>query len=182
MIWFTSDTHFGHKNIIQFCNRPWPNVGEMNAGLISNWNALVSDSDTVYHLGDLSFVNNEWTSSLLRQLKGEIVLVKGNHDRNWDSPRLSRIVQSETVEVEGQKLYLSHRPASKWEGAAEGVWHLHGHLHGNSYHRDWPAPTEFKRLDVGVDCWGWKPINVAQIKRHFEGRGRNESLDCYAGS
>lgn len=168
MIWFTSDTHFGHKNIIQFCNRPWPNVKEMNAGLIYNWNRLVSEDDTVYHLGDLSFVNQEHTDHFLRRLNGTIILVKGNHDRNWTSPRISKIVQEAHLELEGQWVHLSHKPKSEWPGDSEGVWHLHGHLHGNPYHRDSPTPTHYHRLDVGVDCWGWKPISMETIRRRFE--------------
>lgn len=168
MIWYTSDTHWGHRNILAFCDRPWANVKEMNEGLIRGWNYRVGDHDTVYHLGDLSFVDNEWTHSILKRLNGHIVLVKGNHDRNWTSDRIDQIVPELTIEDEGQKLYLTHKPKSKWEGAEEGVWHLHGHLHGNPYHRDWPAPTAFKRLDVGVDCWNWKPINITDIRRKFD--------------
>lgn len=51
-IWFTSDTHFGHKNILRFCKRPWNTVEEMDEGLIQNWNKVVGKDDIVFHLGD----------------------------------------------------------------------------------------------------------------------------------
>ena len=60
-IWFTSDTHFGHKNIIQYCSRPWDNVEKMNEDIINNWNAIVKPNDIVFHLGDVSFRNKEKT-------------------------------------------------------------------------------------------------------------------------
>ncbi len=167
MIWFTSDTHFGHRNIISYCDRPWTNVKEMNEGLIRGWNYRVKDSDTVYHLGDLSFVDQEWTHSILSRLNGEIILVKGNHDRNWTSDRISKTVLALYTELEGQQVYLTHKPASEWKGAEEGVWHLHGHLHGNPYHRDSPTPTHFLRQDVGADVWNWKPINMDDLRRKF---------------
>ena len=57
-IFFTSDTHFDHKNILRFCNRPWETVEEMNQGLIDNWNSVVGPDDIVFHLGDVSFGGN----------------------------------------------------------------------------------------------------------------------------
>lgn len=51
---FTSDTHFGHANIINLCNRPFKDVNHMNNMLVENWNSVVSDDDTVFHLGDFA--------------------------------------------------------------------------------------------------------------------------------
>ena len=57
-IWFTSDTHFGHKNILKFCKRPWDTVEEMVEGLIQNWNRVVGKDDLIFHLGDFAFATN----------------------------------------------------------------------------------------------------------------------------
>ena len=54
-IWFTSDTHFDHKNIIKYCNRPFKDIDEMNAELERRWNAVVAPGDRVFHLGDFAF-------------------------------------------------------------------------------------------------------------------------------
>lgn len=57
-IWFTSDTHFGHNNIMKFCQRPWKTVEEMDNALIQNWNSVVGENDIVFHLGDFAFAPN----------------------------------------------------------------------------------------------------------------------------
>lgn len=78
---FTSDTHFGHANIIRFCKRPFENVEEMNEVLIENWNKVVSDDDTVFHLGDFAFGGSNVWKEIIPRLKGHINLIIGNHDR-----------------------------------------------------------------------------------------------------
>jgi len=78
-IWFTSDTHFYHKNIIKFTNRPWNTVEEMNNALINNWNEVVKPNDTVFHLGDFAFTSNGNWKKLINELNGKIYLILGNH-------------------------------------------------------------------------------------------------------
>ncbi len=79
-VFFTSDTHFNHANIIKFCNRPFKNVDEMNEALITNWNKVVSADDYVFHLGDFCLGGSaEWTKAL-DCLNGKIFLILGNHD------------------------------------------------------------------------------------------------------
>jgi len=80
-IFVVSDTHFGHENIIKFCNRPFSDVWDMNEGLIQRWNAVVTDEDIVYHLGDVYFGKN---GRVLERLKGKKRLVLGNHDNLQD--------------------------------------------------------------------------------------------------
>lgn len=75
---FTSDTHFGHANIIRFCNRPFRNVEEMNEALIENWNLVVSEDDTVFHLGDFAFGGSNVWKSIIPRLNGHINLIIGN--------------------------------------------------------------------------------------------------------
>ena len=79
-IWFTSDTHFNHNNIIRFCNRPWNTVEEMDKALIENWNSVVKPDDIVFHLGDFAFAPNSKWKTLLQALNGKIYLIVGNHD------------------------------------------------------------------------------------------------------
>lgn len=81
MRFFTSDTHFGHKRIIELCNRPYADVEDMNENLIKNWNDTVAPDDEVFHLGDVALGPwSEW-DGLLSRLNGHITLVIGNHDR-----------------------------------------------------------------------------------------------------
>ena len=82
-IFFTSDTHFGHANIIKYCARPFASVQEMNRELIARWNAVVGPRDTVYHLGDFAFGKASEAPTFLRKLNGaKKILIRGNHDRN----------------------------------------------------------------------------------------------------
>lgn len=78
-IWFTSDLHFGHANILKFCNRPWETTDEMNADLIKNWNSVVKPDDLVFDLGDFAFASNSKWKDLLSQLNGHHYLILGNH-------------------------------------------------------------------------------------------------------
>ena len=79
-IWFTSDTHFGHKNIIKFSERPFSDVEEMDEVMIRRWNEVVGKDDTVYHLGDFAFLSTGKLRQLISRLNGKICLVNGNHD------------------------------------------------------------------------------------------------------
>ena len=79
-IFFTSDHHFGHKNIIKFCNRPFESIDEMNEELISRWNAKVGPNDEVYHLGDFALCTTNEFTDIIGRLNGIIYLIGGNHD------------------------------------------------------------------------------------------------------
>lgn len=83
MIYFTSDQHFGHSNILKHTGRPFSSIEEMDAALIRNWNAKVHRNDIVYILGDLFFRNSTPAEEYLHQLKGVKHLIIGNHDKDW---------------------------------------------------------------------------------------------------
>ena len=81
-IYFTSDLHFGHENVIKFDNRPFKTVEEMDEELIRRWNAKVGKGDLVYVLGDMIWKSrNGDAEQLIKSLNGQIILIKGNHDR-----------------------------------------------------------------------------------------------------
>ena len=73
-IWFTSDTHFGHGNIIKSCNRPFASIEEMDQTIIENWNKLIKPQDEVFHLGDFSYGDASSIESVLKKLNGKINL------------------------------------------------------------------------------------------------------------
>lgn len=76
-----ADTHFGHANIIKYCDRPFADIYEMTEVLVANWNSVVSPEDEVYMLGDFTLSKNkEIISKLVSRLNGNIYLVMGNHD------------------------------------------------------------------------------------------------------
>lgn len=93
MIYFTSDLHLGHENILRFANRPFGSVEEMNRTLIANYNALVREEDTVYILGDLTYrIPLTEAEPLIAKLNGKKHLIKGNHDKNYDKSLFEEVV------------------------------------------------------------------------------------------
>lgn len=83
--WFTSDLHFGHRNVIPYCNRPYKDLDEMHKEIIRIWNDTVKEGDTVYVLGDFS-LNKKWSREIVPLLKGNKILISGNHDHTFEHP------------------------------------------------------------------------------------------------
>lgn len=178
-IYFTSDTHFGHSNIIRYCNRPFANVREMNETLISNWNSVVGSNDTVYHLGDFSF---GWAEQYFNRLNGNIHWVHGNHDRDAWQIRKRFVSHSPLMHVNvdmgdrrPQSIVLCHYAMRVWNKAHHGAWHLYGHSHGTL--EDVPYGKSF---DVGVDCHDYFPISVERVKEIMDSR-TFEAVDHHKG-
>ena len=170
---FTSDTHFNHANIIRFCNRPFKDVTQMNETLIANWNNVVGEDDTVFHLGDFCLGGAaEWTQ-VLNRLNGKIYLIMGNHDlkniRQGFIQRFEHVTMQMHIEIGKKKIYLCHYPFLCFEGGYKEVWQLFGHVHtrknntGNDAGRlQYLYPTQY---DVGVDNNGFAPVSFEQVKR-----------------
>lgn len=173
---FTSDTHFGHANIIRFCNRPFKNVEEMDEALIENWNQVVSEDDTVFHLGDFAFGGSSVWNSIIPRLNGHINLIIGNHDRkNLRQGYMSSfgmVVPQLQIEIEDNSIYLNHYPFLCYGGSYRGVWQLFGHVHSgpNADGLDISRlkilfPTQY---DVGVDNNNYVPISYKEVKNKIE--------------
>ena len=165
-IFFTSDTHFGHQNIIEYSKRPFTHVDQMDEALINRWNEVVDDKSTVYHLGDFSFHKPSYTAGILGRLKGNIHLVKGNHDaafyrRKEFAWRFSSIQDYLEITVEHQRIVMCHFPFESWNIMHYGSWHLHGHSHGSL--KRWG-----RRVDVGVDCTNFTPLRFDHLKAEME--------------
>src|SRR5579883_2407308 len=148
-VFFTSDTHFGHGNIIKLCGRPFANASEMDELLIARWNETVAPGDTVYHLGDFCYRNEQGADAYLRKLNGEIHLIAGNHDEKTLSLH-AHLFASVSLMLEikpgGQRIVLCHYPMREWNGAWQGFVHFFGHVHVRLEH----SPC-WHSLDVGLD-------------------------------
>ena len=152
MNYFTSDWHFGHKNIIEYQDRPFSSVEEMDQKLIENWNSIITPKDTVWFLGDFSFHNREKTLKVIKQLKGKINFIFGNHDnsirvlnRSNEMPdRVKCFGDYHEFNFNKQKYVLCHFPFESWH--VKGI-HLHGHIHN-------PDHTIVKpnRVNVNLDA------------------------------
>ncbi len=169
MIFFTSDTHFGHQNIISHCKRPFESVEEMDATMIKRWNDKVGKRDQVYHLGDFTFRSGQGVRDYIDQLNGRIFLILGNHDEKNDEvtkefgicPKLIRIKYYK------QRIVLCHYQMANWQGKCRDVmpsWHLFGHAHGTTH----LYKVELRSMDVGVDCNNFTPLSFEEIKQAFE--------------
>ena len=158
---FTSDSHFGHDNIIRHCKRPFQDGAQMDRALMDAWNSVVRPGDVVYHLGDFSLRPAETIQGLLKKLHGTKHLIVGNHDRTtgmegcrlqgWASMR-----EMAKISVDGQSVFLCHYPMREWPGMWQGTVHLYGHVHGNLQ----PMPGS---MEVSADVWGGKPVQMAEI-------------------
>lgn len=176
-IFFTSDTHFYHKNILKYSRirlnaigRIWEDyeadrtaiTHQYSDFLIEKWNAQVTDDDDVYFLGDLAFIGKEKADALLNKLKGKIHLIKGNHD-NVLRHFTERFVEVKDIESltftnnqfkfispeEPFKLILCHYPLLTWEGRTYGSCMVHGHCHGSI--DDYNTQSNQLRVDIGLD-------------------------------
>lgn len=171
MIFFTSDTHFGHAGAIKYCRRPFATVEEMDEELIRRWNAVVEPTDTIYHLGDLSFKGKDYTARILDRLNGVMHLYRGNHDKGFSDEWLLKWFASVQdigtikVSIRGQvqRIVLCHYALRTWDMIHHGAWHLFGHSHGNMKVHIMPS------LDVGVDCWSYAPVSIDEIVAKLEG-------------
>ncbi len=166
MIYFTSDLHLGHANVITMNNRPFKNVDEMNKTIISNYNALISREDTVYILGDLTFkIPLDEANKLISELNGKKILVKGNHDRSYDESLFEKIVVYDEIAEYGEHIILMHYPIMDWKRKFRGSIHLHGHIHsiGMEYNLQCKKDS-ILRYDVGVDANNFYPISIKAIR------------------
>ena len=172
MIWFTSDHHFNHENIIRHDNRPFSSLQEMTIALVDYWNELVQPNDVVWHLGDfaLSWGKKHATmiDALLASLHGEKHLIVGNHDRKEVTKNTRWASVSPYHEIKASafhpKIVLCHYAIRSWNGAHHGSWMLHGHSHGNL------PDMGGKSLDVGVMCHHYRPISLEQVAAFMEHR------------
>lgn len=173
-VFFTSDQHFCHANVIKYDGRPFNDVEEMNEQLILNWNSVVGEKDVVFYLGDLSFDRGSGnTQRIVNELNGKIHYILGNHDDERDIRKLNRFetisdyVNLSIVDLDNprkkQGIMMMHYPILSWDKAHHGDWHLHGHCHQSLVTQN---PEYYKRkvLDMGCNGWEYRPVSYAEIK------------------
>lgn len=155
-IWITSDLHFDHGNILKFCpkTRPFKSKDQMNETLIREWNSKVKPEDYIIHLGDFCFKGAEVTGGFLKRLNGNKIMILGNHCKSlrngipvgehniiWKGDYLE-------LQVDKQKVVLSHYPMLTWNQAGRGSIQLFGHTHGSL------PEQKGRQMDVGYDSLG----------------------------
>jgi calcineurin-like phosphoesterase family protein len=158
MIYFTSDTHFGDPRVLRIDRRPFANMTDHDATLISNWNNRVSPEDEVWHLGDFASRRVGFAEQLLSQLNGRKHLIIGNNDPiettsaiGWSSTQ-----HYAELTIEGQRLILCDYPFRTWNQMGRRSINLHGHSHGR-------IKPMLRQFDVGVDARDLHPATFAEI-------------------
>ena len=176
MTYFTSDQHFGHANIIRFCDRPFKTAGEMDEVMLANWNAKVTDEDDVWILGDL-FFRSATVEPILEHLKGTKHLILGNHDPSWiegvDIAKYFASVGSfYSGSVGGQPVTMCHYPMLSWP-QDKSSYMVYGHIHNHVNADYWPLIMKRERmLNAGVEVNDYEPVTFDELvanNRKFRG-------------
>ena len=193
-IWFTSDSHWNHANILRYCGRPFASIDQMNECFIENWNKVVGPDDHVYHLGDMFFKDFQKSAQILHKLNGFIHLIRGNHYRTdehmakchpykiaWFKDYFELKVNDPTPFGARQMLVLFHYAMVTWNRSHYSSILAHGHSHStlNSWIEE--HMPHARMLDVGVDSVArllakqkghenllqeedYRPISYAEVK------------------
>lgn len=188
MDFFTSDSHFGHVNIIKYCNRPFASVPEMNSALVAGWNRRVGPDDIVYHLGDFAMGPKHLWPEYRRQLSARIVFILGNHDAPLG--RFQEMLLPGDVwftdyvyrSSMGLRISLAHIPpdhdevrpregrllrANSFPNVTPDLMFC-GHVHGQ-----WRVHPVNGCINVGVDVWDYEPKTLDKI---LAGASNSQSL------
>lgn len=191
-LFFTSDLHFGHRNVINFCNRPFTDIKDMSEKLIENWNAVVNNNDIVFVLGDTFWFNDSRTiKKVLEQLNGkEIYILPGNHCdfdayHRVDDPRIhlcqdivclwltSADFERRHWHRKTMEIWMSHYPLTTWPHRENGAFQLFGHIHsqpGKTEGVDQNLALHWNQADVGCDYWEWKPVLFEDVLSYMQNK------------
>lgn len=179
-LFFTSDTHFGHSNIIKMCDRPFSSVEKMDETMIKNWNDKVGTDDIVFHLGDFAVGGAGVWRSTLERLNGHKILILGNHDmknyREGYSQYFDFVTHQMQIRIGDRCVYLNHNPFLCYGGVyredEKKVWQLFGHVHSrpndtgkDAWRLQYLFPTQY---DVGVDQNNFTPLSWEEVKKIIE--------------
>lgn len=193
MIYFTSDNHFGHANILRWSKRSFKDVQDMEEKMVSRWNSTVQPDDTVIVVGDFAFTGSKERERILNRLNGFKVLVQGNHDKGHKCPRgFDLMVGEMTVRIGGRMVSVKHYPlkysgmerfvadvrATKFVKKVLPFWFRHAprylhrmpkdvgqwHIHGHTH-----SSKKFngRQIHVGCDAWNCTPVSIKQLESYI---------------
>ena len=208
-IYFSSDWHIGHANVINFSNRPFNDVHHMSESLVKRYNATVQETDVCYFLGDMGY-NSDHLRKVMVRLNGTKILILGNHDKKRQAMMNSgfdAVLNSGSMYIQGELVTMSHCPlrgvyrentegmrgcdgTENWHREKDhdqfslenkGQFHLHGHCHApNSGKSEVQLDRQW---DVGVDGNGYRPVSISEVESWIVKTLRKEkNEDRSAGS
>lgn len=168
MNYYIGDTHFGHKSVITFDNRPFKNVEEMDRVIIQRWNSRVQKKDNIYIVGDFAFRSEHPEEWYLEQLKGRKYLIIGNHDNKLlknekamgyfeDVDKMMHVADN------GHQICICHFPLAEWNGFYKGSYHIYGHIH-NSRQDTWEfMKTRQRAYNAGCMFHNYAPVTFREL-------------------
>lgn len=164
MNFYIADPHWGHQNVMGFDSRPFNTIEENDMVLIGNWNNVVGIDDTVYILGDIGWYGSTKMIEILKQLNGNKVLIKGNHDhkllknQKFRDQFIEIADYKEIVNDDGSGLVLCHYPLITFRNHYRGNWwHFYGHVHST-----WEWDVVEDAIKNSVKSSG-KPLNMINV-------------------
>lgn len=179
-IFFISDTHFNHANILTFTNydgtpvRPnFKDVQDMNEQMIQNWNSVVKPQDKVYHLGDVAFGNRDGFHKIMPRLMGKKRLIMGNHDK-FDvkdyAQYFDKVMSWRQFKDMPKKFIACHYPLHQSALFSDKgtVWCLHGHVHGNNVKRGDSQVDDPMYVNICVEKTNYTPIHINEVMRKMD--------------
>lgn len=173
MQWFLSDIHFGHFNVIEYDDRPFSSLREMEDTIVENIHASIARNDEVYFLGDFVFRSKpQEVDRILERVtaKGKWFFVRGNHDHKKSVREIKKYATDGAVHdilqisPSGQPIILCHYPLMEWNKSYYGSWHLHGHDHKNLRYGDGKL-----RYNVAINLNNYYPVSLQKLQRIFSG-------------
>lgn len=156
-IWFISDTHFGHENIIKYCDRPFKDAYHMNEVLIANWNAVVRPQDHVYHLGDVAS-SQQTLNYVLPRLNGHKRLVLGNHDNHAPMRNYCQYFDKILLWRKFDDIIFTHVPLPRENFPGKSRANAHGHIHEK------PSPPG-PYMNLCVEWTGYAPVHFDDVQK-----------------
>ena len=178
MVWFTSDLHLGHNKSFLYEPRGFKNIQEHDKAIIENWNKMIRPDDKVYVLGDLMLNDNEAGIEKIKQLKGQIYVVRGNHDsevrvnlyNNCDN--IIKVTEGQFLRYGKYHFYLSHYPTlcSNFDGdkpLKARMVSLCGHSHSQNAFKDWDKGLIYH---VELDAHNNFPVSIDSIIKDIKNK------------
>lgn len=172
--WIVSDLHFDHANIIDYCDRPFDSVEEMDKQLLANWNQTVADSDTVLFLGDLTMCSEKKAINYYNKLNGDIIFIKGNHDSIDIDSGIGVVYDSITLKHRGITYHCTHYPQELDQ--LHNNYVLHGHTHNNEMQEHPFFNPQNNHFNFSVELINYTPVPFELIESFIFDR-KSERVD-----
>lgn len=172
-----SDHHFNHENIIEYTDRPFTDLSDMNTYMEQRWEEIVGDDDVVLYGGDIVMGSGDVAVERVTSLPGTFLYVQGNHDGSLNAEQLPfPMVEDTIVQHDGYRFWYTHRPENVPDDWTE--WVLHGHTHNKDPFIDY----DNRRVNVCVEAVDYTPVPLPQLTKALSSMGNGEQADTLGDS